>query len=59
MGPSLMGIYAVTFAGLATFSIQEQLLRRKVKRFTGGLVFKAHRLLHHSTIGLRVTKKKK
>jgi len=30
-----------------------------VKRFRGGLVFKAHRLLYHSTIGVRVTKKKK
>ena len=30
-----------------------------VKRFRGGLVFKAHRLLHHSTLGLRVIKKKK
>jgi len=28
-------------------------------RFRGGLVFKAHRLLHHSTLGLRVIKKKK
>jgi len=27
--------------------------------FRGGLVFKAHRLLYHSTLGLRVTKKKK
>jgi len=30
-----------------------------VQRFRGGLVFKAHRLLYHSTLGLRVTKKKK
>ena len=30
-----------------------------MKRFRGGLVFKAHRLWHHSTLGLRVTKKKK
>jgi len=30
-----------------------------VQRFRGGLVFKAHRLVHHSTLGLRVTKKKK
>jgi len=30
-----------------------------VKRFRGGLVFKAHRLLYHSTLGLRVLKKKK
>ena len=41
------------------FSIQDQLLRRNVKRFRGGLVFKAHRLLYHSTLGLRVIKKKK
>jgi len=30
-----------------------------VKRFRGGLVFKAHRLLYHSTLGSRVIKKKK
>ena len=30
-----------------------------MKRFRGGLVFKAHRLLYHSTLGLRVMKKKK
>jgi len=30
-----------------------------VKRFRGGLVFKAHRLLCHSTLGLRLIKKKK
>jgi len=29
------------------------------KRFRGGLVFKAHRLLYHSTLGLRVIKKKR
>ena len=34
------------------------LLRRNVKRFRGGLVFKAHRLLYHSTLGLRVIKTK-
>ena len=28
-------------------------------RFRGGLVCKAHRLLYHSTLGLRVTQKKK
>jgi len=27
--------------------------------FRGGLVFEAHRLLYHSTLGLRVIKKKK
>ena len=35
------------------FSIQEQLLHRNVQRFRGGLVFKAHRRLYHSTLGLR------
>jgi len=32
---------------------------RNVKRFRGGLVFEAHRLLYHSTLGSRVIKKKK
>ena len=32
---------------------------RNVQRFRGGLVFKAHRRLYHSTLGLRVIKKKK
>jgi len=32
---------------------------RNVERFRGGLVFKAHRLLHHSTLGSRVIKKKR
>ena len=30
-----------------------------VKRFRGGLVFKDHILVYHSTLGLRVIKKKK
>ena len=30
-----------------------------MQRFRGGLVFKAHRLLYHSTLGLRVIKKKR
>jgi len=30
-----------------------------VQRFRDGLVFKAHRLLYHSTLGLRVIKEKK
>ena len=29
------------------------------RAFRGGLVFKAHRLLYHSTLGVRVMKKKK
>ena len=34
-------------------------LHRNVQRFRGGLVLKAHRLLYHSTLGLRVVTKKK
>ena len=41
------------------FSISEQLFRQNVKRFRGGFVFKAHRLVYHSTLGWRVIKKKK
>ena len=29
-----------------------------MQRFRGGLVFKTHRLLYHSTLGLRVIKKR-
>ena len=49
-----------TVAGciLATFN-WGQLLYRNVKQFRGGLVFKAHRLWHHSTLGARVMKKKR
>ena len=35
------------------------LLHRNVRRFRGGLVFKAHRLFYHSTLVLAVIKKKK
>ena len=37
---------------------KEQSLRRILKRFRGGLVFQARRLWYHSTLGLRVIKKK-
>ena len=40
------------------FGVQH-LLRRKVKRFREGLVFKAHRRLYRPTLGSRVIKKKK
>jgi len=39
--------------------IEAHLLHIHVQRFRGGLVFKAHRLLYHSTLSLRVMKKKK
>ena len=35
-------------------TISEQLLYRNVQRLRGGLVFKVHRLLYHSTLDLRV-----
>ena len=38
---------------------EEQLLRRIVKWFRGGLVFKALRLLYHSISGSRIKKKKR
>ena len=41
------------------FSIEEQLLYINVQRFRGWLVFKAHRLLYHSSRGFRVIKKKR
>jgi hypothetical protein len=34
-------------------------MRTNVKRVRGGLVFKTHRLLYHSTLGSKVMKKKK
>ena len=37
----------------------EQLLRRNAWRLRGEPVFKAHRLLYHSTLGSRVIKKKR
>jgi len=38
---------------------REKQIHRNVQRFRGGLVFKAHRLVCHSTLGLRVIRKKK
>jgi len=41
-----------------TFGENDELVQ-PVKRFRVGLVFKAHRILYHSTLGLRVIEKKK
>ena len=38
---------------------ENRLLYRNMQRFRGGLVFKAHRLLYHPTLGVRVIKRKK
>ena len=43
----------------AMSSVSQAHEQRNVKRFRGGLVFKAHRLLYHSTLDSRVIKKKK
>jgi len=40
-------------------TLDETHQHRNVKRFRGGLVFKAHRLSDHSTLGLRVIKKRR
>ena len=45
--------------GPGIYFFKEQLLYVNVQRFREGLVFKAHRLLHHSALGSRVIKKKK
>ena len=45
-------------AELAVLNLK-QLLYRKVQRFRGGIVFKAHKLFYHSALGLRVIRKQK
>jgi len=45
------------FPGILTSGLV--VLHRNVKRFRGGLEFKAHRPVYHSTLGSRVIKKKK
>ena len=40
-------------------AIEEQLLYRNVQRFRGGLLSKAHRLVYHPTLGVKVIMKKK
>ena len=55
------GLLSASSPGTASeqreISIQGQLLSRNVKRFRGGIVFKAHRLVYHSTLSSRATKK--
>ena len=40
-------------------TVDTQLHRRNVKRFRGGLVFQAHRIVYHLALCWRVVKKKK
>jgi len=44
--------------GLEALTDLNQLVCINVKRFRGGLVLEAHRRVYHSTLGLRVIKKK-
>ena len=55
----VLTVLHVAYSFDSGWGLYEQLLQRYVKWFRGGLVFKAHRLLYHSTLGARVTKKKK
>ena len=47
------------FCFCSMFGVSEKLLRRNVKWFRGGLVFKAPEVLYSSTPGSRVKKKKR
>jgi len=51
--------HLVSRFGLSVYVVRFRVRVSGLKRFRGGLVFKAHRLLYHSTLGLRVIKKKK
>ena len=42
-----------------TRAVHQSLAQKNVKRFRGGLVLKAHRLVHPSTLGWSVIKKKR
>ena len=65
IGFGVEGLYRGRGIRVAREAAQIPLFRRalpaagKPDRFRGGLVFKAHRLLYHSTLSLRVIKKKK
>jgi len=49
----------VVWGGCLHHEIPGELASRAFLRLRGGFVFKAHRLWYHSTLGLRVIKKKK
>ena len=51
-------LHALTIFYRAHHILEQDLLRRNVQRFQGGLACKAHRLIYHSTLGLRVVKEK-
>jgi len=53
-----MDFESVRAAAAAISKVLQKLLA-EMWRFRGGLVFKAHRLLYHSTLGLNIIKKEK
>jgi hypothetical protein len=57
---ALCGDSSVDFAPVTPYGFgwEENLLHRNEEQFRGGLVFKAHSWLYHSTLGSRVIKKK-
>jgi len=58
-GRNLVGEHATDVLGVPLPRGSRLSVKRNVKRFRGGRVFEAHRLLYHSTLGLRVIKKMK
>ena len=63
MGKPSIGLSALVVNHLRHYQLANLLMPVRgvwnVQWFRGGLVFKAHRLLYHSTLGLRVIKKKR
>jgi len=56
---SLISTFLVPHQNTVTVRFKGIRIREMFQRFRGGLVFKAHRLVNHSTLGWRVIKKKK
>ena len=58
---STLGFSSASFAGIRLLPNEEACNSVSIHAMdrVGGLVFKAHRLVYHSTLGLRVIKKKK
>ena len=54
-----ISLYRAHTFSLAHSHTRTQLLRRNVKQFRGGLVFKAHRRVYHSTLGSSILEKVK
>ena len=61
LSASSLGSGGVAVGGLGKElpGVEGRSFSRNVERFRGGLVFKAYRLLHHSTLDSRAMKKKR